>query len=141
MNVSEVQYSFTVRALTTSSFDQPPIWRGNHLVLSSCFRLRCDPDSGRLVATLGSKSNLKKVTRKAILDVDVPKACVKITDPAAPLALRLQGSLLYSILPTHMFASDPIVAMASRESIRNNAHTSWPTLRASASRCEAFSKS
>jgi hypothetical protein len=49
----------------------------------------------RLIATLGSKSALKKVTRKAILDVDVPKACGTIQDPSAPMALRLQGNLLY----------------------------------------------
>jgi hypothetical protein len=52
-------------------------------------------DLYRLVATLGSKSTLKKVTRKAILDVDVPKACGTIQDPSAPMALRLQGNLLY----------------------------------------------
>lgn len=51
-------------------------------------------DGFRLVATLGSRSNLKKVTRKAILGVDVPKACDTITDPSNPLALRLQASLL-----------------------------------------------
>lgn len=50
--------------------------------------------SSRLVATLGSKSALKKITRRAILDVDLPKACQTITEPEAPLALRLQGSLL-----------------------------------------------
>ena len=51
-------------------------------------------DMSRLVATLGSKSSLKKITRKAILDVDVPKACETIQDPQAPMALRLQGNLL-----------------------------------------------
>ncbi|KAF2464897.1 uncharacterized protein BDR25DRAFT_296064 [Lindgomyces ingoldianus] len=50
-----------------------------------------------LVATLGSKSNLRKINRKAILDVDVPKACRTIIDPAAPMALRLQGNLLYGV--------------------------------------------
>lgn len=50
----------------------------------------------RLVATVG-KSNQKKVTRKAIQDVNVPKACEKIIDPGAPLALRLQGNLLYGV--------------------------------------------
>ncbi|KAK5065203.1 hypothetical protein LTR84_001040 [Exophiala bonariae] len=50
-----------------------------------------------LVATLGSKSSLKKITRRAILDVDLPKACQTITEPEAPLALRLQGSLLYGV--------------------------------------------
>lgn len=48
----------------------------------------------RLVATLGSKSGLKKVNRKAIIDVDVPKACETIITPKAPMALRLQSNLL-----------------------------------------------
>ncbi len=46
------------------------------------------------MATLGSRSTLKKVNRKAILDVDVPKACQTIVAPEAPMALRLQGNLL-----------------------------------------------
>lgn len=51
------------------------------------------------MATLGSKSSLKKVSRKAILDVDVVKACETIVKPDAPMALRLQSSLLYAFLP------------------------------------------
>jgi meiotic recombination protein REC8, fungi type len=51
----------------------------------------------RLVATLGNKSSTKKVTRKAIQDVDVEKACDKILEPGAPIALRLQGNLLYGV--------------------------------------------
>ncbi|KAI4204959.1 MAG: hypothetical protein LQ350_000811 [Teloschistes chrysophthalmus] len=47
-----------------------------------------------LVATLGSRSNLKKVNRKAILDVNVPKTCKVIINPEAPMALRLQSNLL-----------------------------------------------
>ncbi|KIW26721.1 uncharacterized protein PV07_06532 [Cladophialophora immunda] len=50
-----------------------------------------------LVATLGSKSNLKKISRRAILDVDLQKACRTITEPELPLALRLQGSLLFGV--------------------------------------------
>ncbi|KAL8763177.1 MAG: hypothetical protein Q9184_000980 [Pyrenodesmia sp. 2 TL-2023] len=50
-----------------------------------------------LVATLGSKSNLKKVNRKAILEVDVPKTCDVIINPEAPMALRLQSNLLYGV--------------------------------------------
>ncbi|KAH6618684.1 hypothetical protein C7974DRAFT_436078 [Boeremia exigua] len=46
-----------------------------------------------LVATLGSKSSLKRITRKQMLDVDVAKACRTIVDPAAPMALRLQSNL------------------------------------------------
>ena len=57
--------------------------------------LRVDANhNGRLVATLGSKSNGKKINRKAIFNVDVPKACQTIIDPEAPMALRLQGNLL-----------------------------------------------
>ena len=62
-----------------------------------CLSSKLSVDPSRLVATLGSKSLLKKVTRKAILDVDVPKACDTIQDPGAPMALRLQGNLLYAI--------------------------------------------
>jgi meiotic recombination protein REC8 len=51
----------------------------------------------RLIATLGQNSALKKVTRKQIFDVDVPRACETITEPEAPLALRLQGNLLYGV--------------------------------------------
>ncbi|OAX80781.1 hypothetical protein ACJ72_04876 [Emergomyces africanus] len=54
-------------------------------------------DVDRLVATLGAKSTTKKVNRKAILDVDVPKACETIIHPEAPMALRLQGNLLYGV--------------------------------------------
>ena len=84
------------------------------------------------MATLGSKSNLKKVTRKAILDVDVPKACIKIIDPAAPLALRLQGSLLYGILRALEDLSNAFLVMVSPESTTNNARMCWPIRRASA---------
>ncbi|KAL4898737.1 Rec8 like protein-domain-containing protein [Aspergillus ambiguus] len=50
-----------------------------------------------LVATLGSKSITRRLNRKTILDVDVPKACNVIMDPHAPMALRLQGNLLYGV--------------------------------------------
>ncbi|KAJ5166250.1 uncharacterized protein N7482_005031 [Penicillium canariense] len=50
-----------------------------------------------LVATLGSRSVTRRLNRKAILDVDVPGACSVIVNPEAPMALRLQGSLLYGV--------------------------------------------
>jgi hypothetical protein len=50
--------------------------------------------SPRLVATLGSKSTLKKVDRKEICAVNIPKACQTIISPEAPMALRLQSNLL-----------------------------------------------
>lgn len=60
------------------------------------YRLRWT-DRSRLVATLGSRSSLKTVTRKKILDVDVNKACDTIQNPDAPMALRLQGNLLCAL--------------------------------------------
>lgn len=51
-------------------------------------------DIDRLVATLGSRSSSRKITRKAILEVDVPKTCSIIIQPEAPMALRLQSNLL-----------------------------------------------
>lgn len=57
-------------------------------------------ERNRLVATLGSRSSLKTVTRKKILDVDVNKACDTIQNPEAPMALRLQGNLL--CVPFHI---------------------------------------
>lgn len=52
----------------------------------------------RLVANLGHKSTSRKVTRKAIEGVNVPQACDTIEKPpGAPIALRLQGSLLYGV--------------------------------------------
>ena len=40
---------------------------------------------------------MRKINRKAIRDVNVPKACQTIIDPEAPMALRLQGNLLYGV--------------------------------------------
>jgi len=52
----------------------------------------------RLVATAPG-SNTRRITRKAILDVDVTGVCKTLENPPgnAPLALRLQASLLYGV--------------------------------------------
>ncbi|KAJ5557080.1 hypothetical protein N7494_000995 [Penicillium frequentans] len=50
-----------------------------------------------LVATLGSRSITRRFNRKAILEVDVPGACNVIVNPEAPMALRLQGNLLFGV--------------------------------------------
>ncbi|KAK9376205.1 Rec8 like protein-domain-containing protein [Lipomyces chichibuensis] len=50
-----------------------------------------------LIATLGSKSSLKRVHRKDILSVSIPEACNLIIHPPQPLALRLSSSLLYGV--------------------------------------------
>ena len=75
------------------------IWRRNRLVFISSYPYTQNTSSAdrllaRLVATLGSKSTLKKVSRKAILDVDVVKTCDTIIEPAAPMSLRLSSNLL-----------------------------------------------
>lgn len=56
----------------------------------------------RLVATIGIKQS-RKVTRKAIQEVDVQKACETIIEPpgGVPIALRLQSNLLYGVSRVH----------------------------------------
>jgi len=52
----------------------------------------------RLVATVGSSAAAaRKVTRTAIEKVNLRKACEKIIEPGAPIALRVQGNLLYGV--------------------------------------------
>ncbi|KAK9467591.1 Rec8 like protein-domain-containing protein [Lipomyces arxii] len=50
-----------------------------------------------LVATLGTKSSLKRVHKKEILAVSVVKACDAILNSPQPLALRLNSILLYGV--------------------------------------------
>ncbi|KAK5099290.1 R8 protein [Lithohypha guttulata] len=70
----------------------------------------------RLVATLGSKSLLKKISRKAIMDVNVPNACDTIVDPSAPLALRLQGNLLFGV--SRVFAQQCSYMLADTQGLK-----------------------
>ncbi|KAJ9611992.1 R8 protein [Cladophialophora chaetospira] len=71
-----------------------------------------------LVATLGAKSNLKKITRRAIIDVDLQKACKTITEPEVPLALRLQGSLLFGV--SRVFQQQCGYVLTDVTSLRDN---------------------
>jgi meiotic recombination protein REC8 len=50
-----------------------------------------------LVATLGPKSTTKRLSKKELQRVNVPKACDTIMQPEAPMALRLQSNLLYGV--------------------------------------------
>lgn len=75
-----------------------------------------------LVATLGSKSTLKKINRKAILDVNVPKACQTIQAPEAPMALRLQSNLLYGLSRVYLQQCGYVLADAQ------NAHNAMRTM-------------
>ncbi|TKA78008.1 hypothetical protein B0A55_03828 [Friedmanniomyces simplex] len=71
-----------------------------------------------LVATLGPKSILKRVSRKAILDVDVQKACDTIERPEAPMALRLQSNLLYGV--TRVYSQQCGYVLSDAEAAKNN---------------------
>ncbi|KAL8808536.1 MAG: hypothetical protein Q9182_000087 [Xanthomendoza sp. 2 TL-2023] len=53
--------------------------------------------AGPTVVAIDAGSNLKKVNRKAILEVNVPKTCDVIINPEVPMALRLQSNLLYGV--------------------------------------------
>ena len=93
----------------------------------------------RLVATLGSKTNNKKVNRKSILEVNVKKTCDIIIQPEAPMALRLQGNLLYVLSAAskihkliHYTHSYGVVRVYSRQSeyVLSDAETTQANMRA-----------
>ncbi|KAF2773553.1 hypothetical protein EJ03DRAFT_101404 [Teratosphaeria nubilosa] len=83
-----------------------------------------------LVATLGSKSTLKRVSRKAILDVDVEKACETIMEPEAPMALRLQSNLLYGI--ARVYAQQCGYVLNDAEAARHNMRAIFKVMRTAA---------
>ncbi|KZF20855.1 hypothetical protein L228DRAFT_262733 [Xylona heveae TC161] len=78
-------------------------------------------DSSRLVATLGSKSVSKKVNRKAILEVNVSKACETILAPEAPMALRLQSHLMYGV--SRVYSQQCGYVLADAQNAQNNMRT------------------
>jgi N terminus of Rad21 / Rec8 like protein len=91
------------------------------------------------VATLGSKSSLKTVTRKKILDVDVHKACNTILNPEAPMALRLQGNLLYVAVFKSLFTESTHLSQGTawHASTLSNAAMYLATRKLFATRSEA----
>ncbi len=81
--------------LTSRKYGVATVWYVLIFLHPFCFRqTSLLTNMCRLVATLGAKSSTKKVTRKAILNVNVKKACETIMEPEAPMALRLQSNLL-----------------------------------------------
>jgi len=54
-------------------------------------------NSFRLAATLGAKSTLKRLQKRDILSVDVPRACTFLSADDEPLALRLSSNLMYGV--------------------------------------------
>ncbi|KAI5860723.1 Rec8 like protein-domain-containing protein [Durotheca rogersii] len=73
-----------------------------------------------LVATIGNRSASRKVTRKAIQEVDVQKACGKISEPGAPVALRLQGHLLYGV--SRVYSQQCAYMLADVQKIQMHMH-------------------
>ncbi|KAF8582712.1 hypothetical protein K439DRAFT_1509657 [Ramaria rubella] len=51
-----------------------------------------------LAATLGSKSNLKKLPRRSVLTADILQLCTLISEPPEPLALRLSSNLMVGVV-------------------------------------------
>ncbi|KJZ74807.1 hypothetical protein HIM_05716 [Hirsutella minnesotensis 3608] len=84
-----------------------------------------------LAATIGKgagsgKGVLRRLTRKAVQGVDVPKACETILNPGAPLALRLQGSLLYGV--SRVFAEQCRYMLSDTEKTQSDMMTFFRAL-------------
>ncbi|KAK1821743.1 R8 protein [Friedmanniomyces endolithicus] len=91
-----------------------------------------------LVATLGAKSTHKRVSRKAILDVDVQKACDTIERPEAPMALRLQSNLLYGV--TRVYSQQCGYVLTDAEAAKNSMKAIFRVIRASGLEAEGGTK-
>ncbi|KAJ8522580.1 hypothetical protein ONZ45_g871 [Pleurotus djamor] len=50
-----------------------------------------------LAATLGSKSNLKRLPRRDVMTADISQLCTSIMQPTVPLALRLTSNLMVGV--------------------------------------------
>ncbi|WZH49188.1 Rec8 like protein-domain-containing protein [Fusarium acuminatum] len=74
----------------------------------------------RLAATVG-KSDPKRLSRKKIQEVNVPKACKVIIEPGAPLALRLQSNLLYGV--SRVFAQQCRYVLSDAEKMQSDMMT------------------
>lgn len=79
--------------------------------------------------TIG-KGAMRPLTRKAVEEVNVPKACATIIDPGAPLALRLQGSLLYGV--SRVFNQQCTYVLSDAGRIQSDMMTIFHVLQATA---------
>ncbi|PWI67954.1 hypothetical protein PCL_02355 [Purpureocillium lilacinum] len=75
------------------------------------------------------KGGLRPLTRKAVQEVNVPKACATIIDPGAPLALRLQSSLLFGV--SRVFAQQCTYVLSDAEKIQSDMMTFFRVLQTS----------
>ena len=51
----------------------------------------------RLAATLGPKSNAKRLGRKDLTSISVPETCAFLAAPPEPLSLRLSANLMIGV--------------------------------------------
>lgn len=112
----------TQLTMSLSPYQSSP-WRLHHLVntIFTIFQSTNQQDIDRicrLVATVGPRGGALKVTRKAIQEVNVRKACETILQPGAPLALRVQGNLLYGV--SRVFAQQCVYVLGDAEKTRTD---------------------
>ncbi|KAK0717161.1 Rec8 like protein-domain-containing protein [Lasiosphaeria miniovina] len=79
-----------------------------------------------LVSTIGFRSAHRKISRKAIQEVDVQKACETILQPGAPIALRLQGSLLYGV--SRVYSQQCTYVLTDAEKVQTTMRTLYGVL-------------
>ena len=74
------------------------------------------------MATVGTKSGGgRRISKKAIQDVNVRKACEKIIHPGAPMALRLQSNLLYGV--SRVFSQQCAYVLTDAEKVQSDIKT------------------
>ncbi|KAK1999800.1 hypothetical protein LX36DRAFT_689859 [Colletotrichum falcatum] len=70
-----------------------------------------------VVATIGPRGGgTRKISRKAIEEVDIRKACEKIIEPGAPISLRLQSNLLFGV--SRVFSSQCNYMLTDAEKVQ-----------------------
>ncbi|KAK1656197.1 Rec8 like protein-domain-containing protein [Colletotrichum phormii] len=76
-----------------------------------------------VIATVGPRGagTHKKVSRRAIEDVDIRKACEKIIQPGAPISLRLQSNLLYGV--SRVYSSQCKYMLTDTEKVQTTMRT------------------
>ncbi|KAK1445944.1 hypothetical protein CMEL01_10187 [Colletotrichum melonis] len=76
-----------------------------------------------VIATIGPRGagTHKKVSRRAIEDVDIRKACEKIIQPGAPISLRLQSNLLYGV--SRVYSSQCKYMLTDTEKVQTTMRT------------------
>jgi len=79
------------------------------------------------VSTIGLRSSTRKITRKAIQEVNVKKACETILQPDAPMALRLQGRLLYGL--SRVYSQQCHYVLTDAEKVQAHMMAFWTSLR------------